>query len=56
MRSGNRQIAWKMVAFEDDGSRSLGVATDPAVPIYKIVNDTRLKEMIVSGWAPEREW
>jgi hypothetical protein len=26
-----------------------------ALPIYKVVNDTRLKEMIVSGWRPEHE-
>lgn len=56
MRSGSKKIGW--VAFtEVDGIRhELGPATDPSLPIYQIVNDVRLKEMVVSGWRPEDVW
>jgi hypothetical protein len=30
--------------------------TDPTLPIRMIVNDTRLKEMIVTDWRPEDDW
>lgn len=33
-----------------------GVANDPSVAIYEVVNDTALKEMIVSNWRPANEW
>jgi hypothetical protein len=56
MRSGTKQQGWQMVSFHERGSQPLGPATDPSTPIYQVVNDTRLKEMIVSGWRPEDEW
>jgi hypothetical protein len=56
MRSGNKAMGW-MAFTEISGIRQrLGPAKDPSLPIYKVVNDTRLKEMIVSGWRPEDEW
>jgi hypothetical protein len=56
MRSGNKGAGW-MAFTEMDGHRqSLDAAADPSIPIYKVVNDTRLKEMIVSGWKPQQEW
>lgn len=56
MRSGSRDEGWTLMKFEDGVSRVLGAATDPSVPIYQVVNDTALREMIVSGWRPEKEW
>jgi len=56
MRSGNKSMGW-MAFTEAEGVRQrLGPARDASLPIYKVVNDTRLKEMIVSGWRPEDEW
>jgi hypothetical protein len=56
MRSGNKKAGWR--AFTETGGirRRLGPTDDASLPIYKIVNDTRLKEMVVSGWRPEDEW
>ena len=56
LRSGDRQIGW--VAFtEVDGVRQrLGPTEDRSLPINQVVNDTRLKEMVVSGWRPDDEW
>lgn len=56
LRSGNRSMGW-MAFTESDGVRQrLGPAKDPSIPIYRVVNDTALKEMIVTGWKPEDEW
>ncbi len=56
MRGGNKKMGW--VAFTQVGGvrQLLGPATDSSLPIAKVVNDTALKEMIVSGWKPEKEW
>jgi hypothetical protein len=56
MRSGNKKAGW--TAFTEVGGvrHRLGSTNDPSLPIYKVVNDTRLKEMVVSGWRPEDEW
>jgi hypothetical protein len=56
LRSGNKKAGWS--AFTEVGGirRRLGPTHDPSLPIYKVVNDTRLREMIVSGWRPEDEW
>ena len=56
LRSGNKSMGWIAFTEADGVRRRLGPATDPSLPIYKVVNDTRLKEMIVSGWRPEDEW
>ena len=57
MRGGNKQVPWRMVLFAGGKSeRLLGPATDPSLPIYQVVNDTRLKEMIVSDWRPKQMW
>lgn len=56
MRSGNKRMGW-MAFTEINGVRNrYGRTADPSLPIYKVVNDTRLKEMIVTGWMPESEW
>ena len=31
-------------------------ATDPSVSPRILVNDTRLREMLVTGWSPENLW
>lgn len=48
---------WKRVAIREDGTAEIltGVA-DPSLPINHIVNDTRLKEMLVTSWRPEDRW
>lgn len=59
MRSGSRAAGWRMIEFPDPtslGTRPTGDATHPSVPIYQVVNDTRLREMIVSAWRPEDAW
>lgn len=58
LRSGNKKIGWQLVELPNGSlpSRSLGPTKDPSIPIYRVVNDTRLKEMIVSGWRPEDNW
>jgi len=41
------------LVHEKDGlRRRLGPTEDRSLPIYQVVNDTRLKEMIVSHWRP----
>jgi hypothetical protein len=56
MRSGNKRSGWIAFERQDGESRSLGRTTDPSLPISRVVNDTALKEKIVSGWRPEDEW
>jgi hypothetical protein len=56
-RGGNRQMGWTSVTFDDAGTEIvIGPAADPRLPINQIVNDTALKEMLVSGWRPEADW
>ena len=52
----NAGRGWNLVKFVDGSSRPAGPAKDASIPIYRIVNDTMLKEQIVSGWRPEKEW
>jgi hypothetical protein len=56
MRGGNRQMGWREVEYVDGAERVVGITQDASLPISQIVNDTRLKEMIVSAWVPERDW
>jgi hypothetical protein len=57
MRSGSKKLGWREArVFEDGSSKPLGPTTDPSLPIFRIVNDTRLREMLVAGWKPERDW
>lgn len=56
LRSGSKTMGWMAFTEINGQRRELGPASNPSVPIYKVVNDTALKEMIVSGWSPEREW
>lgn len=56
MRSGNKQAGWNAVTETGGVPRRHGPTNDPSLPIYQIVNDTLLKEMIVSNWRPEDEW
>ena len=56
-RAGARSLGWKSVTYDDDGhERVLRRPPDQHQPISQIVNDTALKEMIVSNWRPERDW
>ena len=56
MRSGNRRIGWTAFTEVAGVHRQLGPTEDRSLPIYKVVNDTRLREMVASGWRPECEW
>lgn len=56
LRSRDGRGGWTLVKFVDGASQPCGVANDPKVPRYSVVNDTRLREMIVSGWTPEQDW
>jgi hypothetical protein len=48
---------WKRAAVTEDGTTQiLPGETDPSLPINQIVNDTRLKEMLVTGWRSEDHW
>jgi len=47
---------WRTLTFIDGKEKLLGWAEDATIPINKLVNDTALKEMLISGWAPEKEW
>lgn len=56
MRAGSREQGWFAVRNEAmEGV--LGHPTyDRSLPPRQIVNDTRLKEMLVTGWRPEDDW
>ena len=56
LRSGSRSMGWTAFTEVNGERRRLGPASNPSIPIYKVVNDAALKEMIVSGWNPEQEW
>jgi hypothetical protein len=56
LRSGDKKSGWRSFTQVDGVRQRLGPATDPSIPIYKVVNDTRLKETLVGGWLPEQEW
>jgi hypothetical protein len=56
LRSGNKSLGWTAFTERDGVRIRLGPTTDAQLPIYKVVNDTRLREMIVTGWRPEDEW
>jgi hypothetical protein len=56
MRSRDGRGGWILVKFVDGAAQPSGVATDRAIPRYSVVNDTMLKEMIVSGWQPTDDW
>ena len=49
---------WALVKYGADlsTSQSFGPTSDPSVPISQVVNDTSLREKIVSGWRPEDRW
>jgi hypothetical protein len=56
MRGGNKKMGWMAFTQANGVRQLLGPTTDSSLPIAKVVNDTALKEMIVSGWKPETEW
>jgi hypothetical protein len=56
MRGGNRRMGWREVRFVDGSEQVVGMTSDPSLPISQVVNDTRLKEMLVSDWRPEQDW
>lgn len=55
-RSGHRSRGWHEVDYSGGAERTVGVCRDPDLPIFGIVNDTLLKERIVTGWRPSREF
>jgi hypothetical protein len=56
MRSGGTSTGWVACEFRDGRLQPLGPTSDSSLPIYQVVNDTRLREMLSSDWRPEREW
>jgi hypothetical protein len=57
MRSRAGKEGWNAVRIGGPAvSRPLGPTTDRRLPIYQVVNDIALKELIVTGWRPEHEW
>jgi len=56
MRSGNRKAGWVAFTEVNGVRRQLGPTQDRHLPIYQVVNDTRLKEMVVSDWRSEDVW
>jgi hypothetical protein len=56
LRSELGRGVWRLVRFVDGASQSAGLTQDPTIPIYEIVNDTMLKERIVTDWRPKDAW
>lgn len=56
MRSGSKGRGWILGKLVDGELEPAGPTSDPSLPIYQVVNDTRLKEMLVSNWRPEDVW
>jgi hypothetical protein len=56
LRSGLKGRGWAAFTEINGERHRFGPTSDRSLPLYQIVNDTRLKEMIVSGWKPEQEW
>jgi hypothetical protein len=52
MRGGGGVLRWMALEFRDGEEHGLGPTTDLTLPIYRIVNDTALKELVVSNWRP----
>ena len=60
MRSGTaypgQRTNWMAMRLTESGDVTLGETSDKSLPVFQIVNDTALKEMLVSGWKPEDDW
>jgi hypothetical protein len=56
MRGGGGSMGWVAFTGVGDGQRLHGPTTDRSLPIYQILNDTSLSEMIATGWMPEDEF
>ena len=53
-RSKMGSAGWVAVDVVED--KRLGPTTDRSLPIYSVVNDTRLKEMLITDWRPADTW
>ena len=56
MRAGGKQQGWFLVRDGVMDNFTFEKATDPSVSPRILVNDTRLREMLVTGWSPENLW
>jgi hypothetical protein len=56
MRSGAPGLGWRAFVDIDGKRKDLGVAKNSSLPAGLLVNDTALKEMLVTGWRPEKLW
>lgn len=56
MRSGDKVIGWVAFTKRNGEDHLLGPTTDRSLPIYSLVNDTRLREMVETDWRPEERW
>ena len=56
LRGGPLGSKWRTLTFVDGREKLLGWAEDPTIPIYQTVNDSALREMVLSGWMPDQEW
>jgi hypothetical protein len=52
MRGGGGVLRWMALVFRNGEEHVLGPTTDLTLPPYQIVNDTALKELLVSNWRP----
>lgn len=60
MRSGTaypgQRTNWMAMRLTETGDVVLSETKDKSLPIFQVVNDVALKEMLVSGWKPEDDW
>ena len=40
----------------ESGDVTLGETRDKSLPVFQIVNDTALREMLVTDWKPQDDW
>lgn len=56
LRGGAQAMGWVAFTYVDGDQRLLGRTIDSTLPIYQIVNDTALREMVETGWRPEDDF
>jgi len=56
MRAGSKQQGWFIVRGGEMENFGFERTDDRGLPPRILVNDTRLKEMLVSDWTPEEWW
>lgn len=54
LRNGSKEQGWFLV--ENGNFNGLKPTEDRSLPLGSLVNDTLLKEMLVTDWRPEDKW